>query len=139
MNLKDIDGLENAFWKRVEKGEGDDACWEWTLNTGPSGYGSFSFHAKVRGSAHRISYELEHGTIPRGMFICHRCDNRKCVRPSHLFAGTHEQNAADMVAKARYSRGRERIYAPAPEGYRPLTGEELYALRLGLASEEHAA
>lgn len=79
----------------------DDGCWGWAGDKTKSGYGVISHEGK-RGYAHRASWELEHGPIPAGMEICHHCDNPPCVRPDHLFIGTHADNMRDMWAKGRW-------------------------------------
>ena len=76
------------------------SCWEWQGRLS-NGYGIVRINCYPE-LAHRHSYRLFIGKIPGEMFICHKCDNRKCVNPEHLFIGTHQDNMDDMVAKGRH-------------------------------------
>ena len=97
--------LEDRFWPKVQKSEG---CWFWIAGgDGPDGYGRI--REGRAGSrfllAHRVAWELTYGPIPDGLFVCHHCDNRRCVRPDHLFLGTADDNNKDMQRKGRASHG----------------------------------
>lgn len=86
------------FMAKVQK---TDNCWLWTGPLSPLGYGYFSLNAKTVG-AHRAAWTLLRGEIPKGMLICHRCDNPKCVNPDHLFVGTDYDNNIDCIKKGRH-------------------------------------
>lgn len=92
---------EKRFWPKVHKTGG---CWEWIAALYPTGYGMFSYKQRPM-SAHRASYLMFVGNVPDGLYVLHRCDNRKCIRPSHLFLGTPKDNMDDMTAKGRRYSG----------------------------------
>lgn len=87
----------DAFWKKVLKGDG---CWLWAGAPAKVGYGRLRVDG-VLYYAHRLALEISGVLIPPGHCACHHCDNRMCVRPDHLFVGTHTDNHGDMVAKGR--------------------------------------
>lgn len=76
--------------------------WEKALNS--KGYGKRKFRGKTVG-AHRAAWIEEHGDVPDGLFVLHRCDNRPCTEPRHLFLGTQQDNLDDMAAKGRGTQG----------------------------------
>lgn len=114
------------FWAHVDRSD-PDACWPWGGTITAYGYGQISDGGRsVR--AHRLAYELEHGEIPAGMQVCHRCDNPPCVNPAHLFTGSAAENQHDKRAKGRAARGEQN------GGGGKLTADDVRAVRARLAA-----
>lgn len=89
--------IEIRFWEYVNK---TDGCWLWTGHK-TKGYGAISSSSDKYIAAHRFSWILHNGNIPKGLCVLHRCDNPSCVNPDHLFLGTLKDNTQDMVSKGR--------------------------------------
>lgn len=99
--------IAGRFWANVDKdgpvpGHRPELgkCWVWKLSLNRTGYGQFSIN-HLQHLAHRISYQIEFSALVMNKLICHKCDNPKCVRPSHLFSGNHAENSLDMIEKNR--------------------------------------
>lgn len=103
------------FWSYVEKQPGD-GCWLWKGSFYPNGYGRFSFNGAGR-RVHRLSYLIHKEFIPYEMNVCHKCDVKNCIRPSHLWKGTQQENMTDMVKKGRSLTGERHPFAGKPEKY----------------------
>lgn len=118
---------EDRFWQRVVVAD-PEICWQWTGSTNQN-YGVFPDRvAEAKWGnrlAHRISWELHYGPIPAGLYVCHKCDNRLCVNPNHLWLGTHQQNQADMGQKGR-------TYSPAKK----LADEDVAEIRRRIGAGE---
>ena len=99
--------VSKRFWAKVDI-KSDDECWNWVGGfRGGKGYGSFWVNG-VNKAAHRFAWEdTNFKSVPDGMCVCHRCDNPSCCNPSHLFVGTHGDNAADRNAKGRQAKGQK--------------------------------
>lgn len=78
----------------------DTGCWNWKRTLTPGGYGQIGW-GKQLVATHRIVATVHIGPIPEGLYVCHRCDNRRCCNPAHLFYGTALDNARDCIAKGR--------------------------------------
>ncbi len=101
------DEIVERFWANVDK-RGPDECWNWLLTPGAPGYGLLTIGRHFKRAAHRVSYELHHGEIPvlegsHGGCVLHKCDNRRCVNPEHLFVGSQRDNIHDMINKGRHN------------------------------------
>ncbi len=85
------------FWEAVAKRS--NGCW--IYRGAPQRYGQLMKDDGKMTTAHRFSYELHHGPVPTGLFVCHKCDVKGCCNPEHLYAGTHEQNNQDRIDRKR--------------------------------------
>ena len=103
------------FWLSVTRRFSQKpGCWEWMRGNGRR-YGKIALEASLQkrlclprfAQATRDAWRLTHGVIPKGLYLCHHCDNPRCVKPSHLFLGTAKENAVDMVRKGRGRRALE--------------------------------
>lgn len=140
------------FWHNVAI---DDGCWDWQGRRTQGGYGQHWYEGRHQ-SAHRLAWRFVNGAIPpgsgaHGTCVLHHRDNRRCVRPSHLWLGTNTDNQRDCQAKGRGRNPRieaNKLKTHCPNGH-PYSGSNLYvipstraracrACRVVWSAEQHA-
>lgn len=94
---------EERFWSKVDK-RGPDECWPWKAAISKNGYGSFGLGGKPQ-TASRVAWLASYGRGAGKVMVLHKCDNRPCCNPAHLYLGDVRQNSKDMVERGRARRG----------------------------------
>jgi len=113
--------IEERFWEKVKKTK---TCWLWKGSIVLDRYGQI-FIGKRKIRAHRLSWTIHFGEIPKGLLVCHHCDNPSCVNPKHLFLGTNKDNLLDAGKKGRLSYP----YPGVGGGNSKLTKEQVLEIR----------
>lgn len=98
--------LEERLMSKVVKGSKPNDCWGWSAFKNDKGYAQLKMAKDKWVGAHRISYELFNGEIPKGLQVCHCCDNPECVNPLHLFTASFRVNMLDKISKGRQNTSR---------------------------------
>jgi len=117
--------IKERFLEKVVKVS--SGCHEWIGCLMPNGYGQFHKDGKTA-YAHRVAWEIEHGEEP-SEYVLHKCDNRKCVNPEHLFIGSFYDNMNDMVEKGRQAHGEKNHHAK-------LTKEQVLQIRQEIGTNQ---
>ncbi len=102
--------------------EPNTGCWLWTSTTDKLGYGHFRLNGPKY--AHRASWTIYRGEIPKDLNVCHKCDTPGCVNPDHLFLGTDSDNVKDAVSKGRWSDAKGEAH-----GNSKLTNDQIVSIR----------
>lgn len=128
----------SSFWDRVDQSydtaiNNGNSCWLWTGSKCiADGRGEYDFDGKRKMKAHRISWVLANGPIPDGKDVLHKCDIPLCVKPSHLFLGTHQENMRD---KGRKNRSSGFCHRKSAKSASDLTKEEVLTMRAEYTGE----
>ena len=123
-----LEKIRENFENMVIKNK--EGCWDWKGSFASRGYGKITaFSPKRQITHHRASWLLHVGEIPKGMFVLHKCDNKRCCRPSHLYLGSHKKNMKDMTERNKQALGEKHGCAKlTEENVKEIKKQLLYGL-----------
>jgi len=109
LQTKSAKAAAKRFWPKVSVTKNPYKCWEWKASKNKAGYGQISIGGRKGRPllAHRVSWMIHNGAVPRGFIVIHDCDNPGCVRPGHLRIGTDAENKLDASLRGRIARGKK--------------------------------